>query len=202
MKRKSAFLATSVAAMLLVTTHLAVFAQTPPPAPKQAPPPAAKQAPPPAPKPGPEHQKLSYFVGNWTSEGEVKPGPFGPGGKMSGKDRCEWLEGRFAVVCHNEGKGPMGPMKGIGILSYSSEEKVYTYYGMDNSGMVMTSVAKGTVQGDTWTYTDEGMMGGQKMKSRVTIKEVSPTVQTFLLEIQGPDGKWMPFIESKGTKVK
>jgi hypothetical protein len=68
--------------------------------------------------------------------------------------------------------------------------------------MVMTSVAKGTVQGDTWTYTDEGMMGGQKMKSRATIKEVSPTVQTFLLEIQGPDGKWMPFIESKGTKVK
>jgi hypothetical protein len=185
MRRRLTFLATSVAAALVVVGPVAVFTQAPP-----------------APKPGPEHQKLAYFVGNWTSEGEMKPGPFGPGGKMSGKDRCEWLEGRFAVVCHNEGKGPMGPMKGIGILSYSSEEKVYTYYGMDNSGMVMTSVAKGTVQGDTWTYTDEGMMGGVKMKSRVTIKEVSPTVQTFLLEIQGPDGKWVPMMESKGTKVK
>ena len=186
MKRKSVFLAASVAAALVFAGHLAVFAQ----------------APPPPPKPGPEAAKLAYFVGNWTSEGELKPGPFGPGGKITGKDTCEWFEGKFSVICRSEGKAPTGPMKSIGILSYSPEEKVYTYYGTDNSGMVMTSVAKGTVQGDTWTYTDEGMMGGQKMKSRVTIKQVSPTVQTFLMEIQGPDGKWVPMMESKGTKVK
>jgi hypothetical protein len=46
------------------------------------------------------------------------------------------------------------------------------------------------------------MMGGQKVKGRVTIKEVSPTEYTFLLEMQGADGKWMPFMESKMTKSK
>ena len=184
MRRKTAFLAASVAA-LVVVGHLAALAQAPP-----------------APKPGPEHQKLAYFVGTWTSEGEMKPSPMGPGGKITGKDTCEWFEGGFSVICRAEGKGPTGPMKSLGILSYSPEEKVYTYYGTDNSGMVMTSVPKGTVQGDTWTYTDEGLMGGQKIKSRVTIKQVSPTVQTFTMEFQGPDGKWVPIMESKGTKVK
>jgi hypothetical protein len=183
MRRKIAFLVASVAA-LVVAGRFTLLAQTP------------------APKPTAEHQKLAFFVGSWTNEGEMKASPMGPAGKITGKDTCEWFEGRFSVICRGEGKSPMGMMKNIGILSYSPEEKVYTYYGTDNSGMVMTSVAKGTVQGDTWTYTDEGMMGGQKFKSRVTIKQLSPTSQTFVMEMAGADGKWMPIMESKGTKVK
>jgi hypothetical protein len=66
--------------------------------------------------------------------------------------------------------------------------------------MSMTSVPRGTLTGDTWTYTDEGQMGGQKVKSRVTIKELSPTAYTFTMELQGPDGKWAPLMESKSTK--
>jgi hypothetical protein len=61
-------------------------------------------------------------------------------------------------------------------------------------------VAKGTLQGDTWTYTDESMMGGQKIKSRVLIKELSPTSYTFKMEIQTPNGKWVPVMEAKNTK--
>ena len=66
--------------------------------------------------------------------------------------------------------------------------------------MTMASVPKGTVHGNTWTYTDEGMMGGKNVKTRVTIKEVSPTTYTFTMEAQGPDGKWAQVMESKNTK--
>jgi hypothetical protein len=159
------------------------------------------QAPPPS-KPGPEHARLGYFVGKWTGEGEMKPGPMGPGGKMTSSDDCQWFEGHFSVVCHSTAKMPTGTSKSIGILGYSPEEKVYTYYGVDNTSMTMASVPKGTIQGDTWTYNDEGMMGGQKMKTRVTIKEVSPKEYTFKMEVQGPDGKWMPMMETKNTKVQ
>ena len=162
---------------------------------------AAQTQPPQAPKPGPEHKKLDYFVGKWTHTGEMKPGPMGPGGKASWTETCEWFEGRFAIVCRSDGKGPMGPMKGLGIMSYSPEEKVYTYVGTDSGGMTMTTVPKGTVSGDTWTFTDESMMGGQKMKTRVTVKQISPTEQTFLMEMQGADGKWMRMMESKGKKT-
>jgi hypothetical protein len=155
-----------------------------------------------APKPGPEHAKLGYFVGKWNTVGEMKPGPMGPGGKTTMADDCQWFEGRFSVICRSEGITPMGPSKSIGILGYSPEAKAYTYYGIDNSNMTMTSVPHGTLQGDTWTYTDEGMMGGKQMKSRVVIKEISPTAYTFRMEMQGPDGKWMPMSESKSTKVQ
>ena len=63
----------------------------------------------------------------------MKPGPMGPGGKFTSTDNCEWFEGHYSVVCRSEGTMPMGPSKSIGILGYSPEEKVYTYYGVDNT---------------------------------------------------------------------
>jgi hypothetical protein len=161
---------------------------------------AAAQAPQPPAAPTAEHKRLAYFVGKWTTEGDMKDSPMGPGGKISSTDTCEWFSGGFAVVCHSDGRTPMGPSKSIGIMGYSAEEKAYTYYGIDNTNMVMASVPKGHRQGDTWTYTDEGMMGGQKYKSRVTIKELSPTAYTFKMEMEGPDGKWAPMMEAKSTK--
>jgi hypothetical protein len=79
-----------------------------------------------APQPGPEHARLGYFVGKWNVEGEVKPGPMGPGGKLTSSDTCEWFEGRFSVICRSDGSSPAGPTKSLGILGYSAEEKVYT----------------------------------------------------------------------------
>jgi hypothetical protein len=153
-----------------------------------------------APKPTPEHAKLGFFVGNWSGDGEMKPSPFGPGGKMKTTDRCEWWDGKFAVVCHNEGTSPMGPMKGLGILSYNADEKVYTYYGVDNTGMTMMNVPRGTVNGKTWTYTGEDKMGGVVVKSRYTIQELSPTSQSFKWEIQGEGGAWTTVAEGTSKK--
>jgi hypothetical protein len=151
-------------------------------------------------KPGPEQARLGYFVGKWTAEGEMKPGPMGPGGKFTTTDNCEWFDGHYSVICRSEGTTPMGPTKSIGILGYSPEEKVYTYYGVDNSGMTMSSVPKGTLNADTWTYLDEGTMGGKKYKSKVVIKQLSPTSYNFSMDMQGPDGKWVRTMESKNTK--
>src|SRR5882724_1256180 len=155
-----------------------------------------------APKPGPENQRLKYFVGHWSTEGEMKPGAMGPGGKFTQTSKCTWFEGQFTVVCDTEGKSPAGPSKGIDILGYSAEERAYTYYGVDNSGMTMTTVPRGTVQGDTWTYNDESMMGGKKVKTRVTIKEMPPSAYTLKMDTQGADGKWTTVMESKSTKIK
>ncbi len=154
-----------------------------------------------APKPTAEHQKLGYFVGKWTTEGDMKPSPFAPGGKVTASDNCEWFEGGFAVVCRSEGKGPTGSMKSLGIMSYNTEEKAYTYYGVDNSPMSMASVPRGTVQGDTWTYNDEAKMGGKLVKSRYVIKQGTPTSYTFKWEMLGDDGSWKPIMEGKATKA-
>jgi hypothetical protein len=152
-------------------------------------------------KPTAEHKKLEYFVGKWTTTGDMKPSPFGPGGKITTTDACEWFQGGFAVVCRTEGKGPTGPVKSIGIMGYSTDQKVYTYYGVDNTAMTMASIPKGTVEGDTWTFNDEGTMGGQPYKGRFVLK-TSPGSYTFKWEVLGPDQKWMPIIEGTSSKAK
>ncbi len=153
------------------------------------------------PVPGPDHKRLGYFVGKWKTEANVQQNPYMPAGKHTSSETCEWYEGGFAVLCQSEGVTPAGRMKGLGLLSYSPEEKVYTYYGIDSSGMTMATIAKGTMENGTWTYTDEGKMGGKTVRSRYTIREASPTSYTFRLEMQGDDGTWKTVLDGKSTKV-
>jgi len=154
------------------------------------------------PKPGPEHQKLGYFVGKWKGEGVMHENPFMPGGKFSSSGTCEWFDGKFAVVCRDSGKGPMGPTKMLGIMTYSTEEKAYLYYGVENNPMAMATVPKGTVEGDVWTYADESKMHGQTVKSRYVIKIAGKDAYAFEWAIQGPDGTWKTLGEGKSTRVK
>src|SRR5215469_13492415 len=51
----------------------------------------------------PEAAKLAYFARKWVSEAEVKPSAFGPGGKFTSTESCEWLPGKFAILCTSEG---------------------------------------------------------------------------------------------------
>ena len=84
-------------------------------------------------KPGPEHQRLAYFLGKWTTEGEMKPSPMGPGGRLLHR-HLRVVRGRFAVVCRSDGKTPMvARVRASGSWATAREEKVYTYYGIDNT---------------------------------------------------------------------
>jgi uncharacterized protein DUF1579 len=159
------------------------------------------QAPPAPPKPGPEVQKLAYFVGRWNETAEVKPGPMGPGGKMTVASSCEWFAGGFYVVCKGDGTGPGGPTHGLGILGYSTERKRYSYYGIDNAGMG-GDPSYGDLVGDTWNWDGESTMGGQQVKGRYTIKQVSPDSYTWKWEMSVAGGPWNAVAEGTDTRVK
>lgn len=161
------------------------------------------QAPPPpqAPKPGPEHQKLAYFAGRWTTAGDMKPGPMGPGGKMTMTNNCEWFAGGFYLVCRAEGMTPGGEMRSMGILGYNPERKRYTYYGIDNSGMP-AEPSYGEVAGDTWTWEGESQMGGQTVKGRYVIKQTSPDSYAWKWEMAMGAGPWTVVGEGTDTRVK
>jgi hypothetical protein len=152
------------------------------------------------PKPGPEHQKLAYFAGRWRSEGEMKPGPMGPGGKMTGTSTCEWFKGGFHLVCRSDGTGPGGAMQGLGILGYSSERKRYTYYGIDNSGMGDPSY--GELVGATWNWEGESLMGGQTVKGRYIIKQGSADSYSWTWEVSMAGGPWTLVGQGTETRMK
>jgi hypothetical protein len=158
------------------------------------------QAPAPPPKPGPEIQKLAYFVGSWKYEGETKPGDFGPAGKFTGEETCDWFTGGFQVVCHSTEASVIGKSTGMSVMAYNAEDKIYTFYSISSRGENFHGSA--TFTGSTMTITWEGNMGGKPAKVRGTIMQASPTSYTFKMEGSTGGGPWVTVGEGKETKVK
>src|SRR5579871_5347513 len=150
------------------------------------------------PKPAPELKKLDYFVGTWRAEGEVKPGAMGRGGKFTGTNRVQWMDGRFFLVTHSAFNGAMGKGVETAYMGYDSDDKMYTYDSFNSLGEA--DHAKGYVNGDTWTWLSETRIGPQTVKGRLTIKVPSATAYKFKFEVS-PDGTiWNTEIEGKDTK--
>jgi hypothetical protein len=150
------------------------------------------------PKPGPELKKLDMFAGAWTLEGDMKPSSMGPGGKMTETEKCEWMEGGFFLNCQVDFKGAMGSGTGLTIMGYSPDQKSYTYREFNSWGEFTDS--QGSVDGDTWTWSNEEKMGGTPMKGRFIMKVSSPTAYNFSYEMS-PDGtNWTKVLDGKATK--
>ncbi|MGO9088586.1 MAG: DUF1579 family protein [Candidatus Sulfotelmatobacter sp.] len=152
------------------------------------------------PKPGPEHKKLDVFAGSWTLDGDIKPGPMGPGGKMTETEKCEWMDGSFFLVCHSDFKGVMGGGTGVSYMGYSNDDKAYTYREFNSWGEFENS--KGSLDGDTWTWTSDEKMNGMAMKGRFTMKITSPTSYNFSFEMSQDGTKWTTVMDGKATKEK
>ena len=153
------------------------------------------------PKPGPERKKMEVFAGSWTLEGDMKPGPMGPGGKMTEKETCEWMEGNFFIVCHASYTSErMGSGVGLSVMGYSNDDKTYTYREFSGDGEFMDS--RGKLDGDTWTWTGDEKMGGMTSKSRFTMKMTSATSYNFIFDTSQDGTNWTTLMEGKATKAK
>jgi hypothetical protein len=150
------------------------------------------------PKPAPELKKLDVFAGTWTLDGTMKPGMMGPGGSMTENEKCEWMEGGFYLVCHSEYKGSMGSGIEMSVMGYSSEDKAYTYREFSSTGEFEDS--RGTIDGDTWTWTSDEKMGGMTMKGKFTIKITSATSYNFAFDMSQDGTKWTNVMEGKASK--
>lgn len=159
---------------------------------------AAAQAP--TPKPGPEQKRLAVFVGNWTYEGEAKPGPAGPGGKVTGTDRSQMLGG-FFIDRRWEEKGPMGDLKGVHIFGYDPVKKTYITSGFDSAGGFDSGTI--VVSGNTWTFSSAGVSGGKPMHSRCPVTFAAGNMSFSVKCEASTDGKnWTPSFEGKWTKSR
>ena len=155
------------------------------------------------PKPGVEVKKLDVFAGTWTLQGDLKPGPMGSGATVTENEKCEWMEGRFFLVCHTDFKSSMGNGVGTSVMGYSADDKGYTYREFNSWGEFTDS--KGSVDGDTWTWiNDEKADGGKMIKGRFTMKMTSSTSYTLhLRDVAGRGEDWTDVaMDGKATKGK
>jgi len=152
----------------------------------------------PMPKPAPEVSKLDYLAGDWISEGDMKPGPMGPGGKITSTDQVKWMEGKFFIVMDSKFKGAMGDGTALAVMGFDPDKKVYTYNEYNSMGQVNHS--EGTITGDTWNWTSDENMGGQTFKGRYTMKVMSPTAYSFKYEVSQDGANWTTVMDGKSTK--
>ena len=152
----------------------------------------------PMPKPAPEVSKLDYLAGDWISEGDMKPGPMGPGGKITSTDQVKWMEGKFFIVMNSKFKGAMGDGTALAVMGFDPDKKVYTYNEYNSMGQVNHS--EGTITGDTWNWTSDENMGGQTFKGRYTMKVMSPTAYSFKYEVSQDGANWTTVMDGKSTK--
>ncbi|MFZ0419735.1 MAG: DUF1579 family protein [Candidatus Sulfotelmatobacter sp.] len=150
------------------------------------------------PNPAPELKKLDVFVGSWTLDGTMKPGAMGPGGSMTETEQCQWMEGGFYLVCHSDYKSSMGNGVGLSVMGYSTDDKAYTYREFNSFGEFDDS--RGTLEGDTWTWTNDEKMGGMTMKGRFIIKMTSATSYTFIFDMSQDGTKWSTVMDGKASK--
>ena len=144
-----------------------------------------------APQPGPEVEKLGYFVGAWSMEGETKESPDGPAEKVSGRDMCRWMPGKFFVTCRLEQKGPTGAVMALGVMGYDPGKKVYTSSSFNNLGM--TETATGTFENQTWTWSSDRTLGGKPLKSRIIMSDTTPSGYKF---------RWQTSVNGKSWRTK
>ena len=151
----------------------------------------------PMPKPAPELKQLDWMVGKWTLDGDAKPGPMGPGGKMTMTEEVHWMQGGFFLVSHSKFSGAgMGDGSGISIMGYDSDAKKYTYNEFNSFGEASKSM--GTVDGKTWTWYGEDKMGKGKFIMNVT----SPTSYTFQYDMSQDGKTWTTVMTGKATKIQ
>jgi hypothetical protein len=151
------------------------------------------------PKPGPEHKKLDIFAGTWMLEGTMR-GDMNPGAKVTEDEKCEWMEGGFFLVCHTDFKTSMGDGTSVSVMGYSADDKSYSYREFNSWGEFVDS--KGSVDADTWTWTNDEKEDGKTVKGRFIMKFTSSTSYTFTYETS-PDGtKWTTALDGKATKGK
>jgi hypothetical protein len=158
----------------------------------------AVQAQMPVAKPAPELSKLDYFAGDWSTDTDMKPGPMGPGGKITSTGDAHWMDGKFFLVMHSKFKSAMGDGVSLAVMGFDPEKKVYTYNDFDSMGQAGRAV--GTVDGDTWTFTSDENFGGQAFKGRYTMKIISPTSYTFKYEMSKDGTEWTTMMDGKATK--
>ncbi|MCI0330066.1 MAG: DUF1579 domain-containing protein [candidate division Zixibacteria bacterium] len=121
---------------------------------------------PPKPKFGPELAKLSFLVGNFTTENMTHDSPMGKGGPGKGRNMNRWgLDSLFVMANYEGTMAGMGDYKGHGMFTYDGQAQQYKCWWFDNFGN--HSEYTGSFVGDTLAMESEIPTPQGNVKERI-----------------------------------
>ncbi len=107
---------------------------------------------------------------------------------------------RLFLVRRYETKSPVGEFRGLEVLGWGARANAYIQRGFDNRGE--SHVYRGTVEGDTWTFTYDIRANKSPMKGRIVVREVSPTLQSYRSDVPEDGETWTTVLEGEMTKAR
>lgn len=151
--------------------------------------------------PSPELRKLDYFAGTWTTDATIAAGPWGSGGKFTSTSTNQWKPDGSALICQRKFSMPadLGG-DGSATLTMSYDPASHSYAATETNSQRGTIVSKGTLTGDTWTWTSTANYNGMDIQQELTLKPISATSYTLKFETSVDGANWMTFMEGKVTK--
>jgi len=158
------------------------------------------QTPATAPKPDPELKKLQALVGHWTYEGEYKPGPLGPSGKITAEYSAQWKLNGFVLLASASEKGAAATVHFLEVDEYNPKDKAINWTTWASDGTHMSGTI--TVAGDTITWEGKFTVGGKEYQLKepfvLSADRMSGTAKGDI----STDGKtWTSWFEGKYTKT-
>jgi hypothetical protein len=153
------------------------------------------------PKPDPELKKLARYVGQWSYEGEYKPGPLGPASKATGDATCKMILRGFFLEWRWREQGITGETRGFEILRYDPTNKNYPSSAYADDGSLMLGAY--ALDGNTSIFSGKLVVGEKQYPFKVT--EVFATdLKSFTqkAEISTDGNAWTPFFEGTFRKIK
>ena len=154
-----------------------------------------------APKPYPELKQLEPFAGQWSAEGENKATPIGKAGRFSSTGTTNWILGGFFLHWQGTLKTPEGEFKGIEIDSYDPKDKVFRAQWWNDDGSITTGIY--TPRGNVIEFSGKTVAPDKQYELRQTYTFSTDGMSYTYKDEVSMDGKtWIPWNESKGTKVK
>ena len=146
---------------------------------------------PPSRKAGPEHQRLSVFVGEWTTEGQTT-GDEGPAAPIRSSDEYEWLPGNFFVVHRWDGTVGETEVHGIEIIGFDPNSGDYRTHFFDSEGNAGSEQLR--VQDRTWTWLGRQVMGSDWHRCTSVVSDDGNSMRAK--HERSNDGKsWMPWMD-------
>jgi hypothetical protein len=143
-------------------------------------------------------ERLNYFLGTWNVEMHMKTGALNSR-VYSATEHNEWAPDHSLLLSKPEADRAL-PEGGIAVMGYSSTKHTYTYHILKSTGD--SEDLQGTVEDRTWTWlSDEARTGRESTKTRITMKEISPTSYTLRVETLPAGGIWFTVMEGTVKKI-
>ena len=107
------------------------------------------------------HERLAFFVGDWTVADSPPERAF--------REQCTWMAGgRRHVLCRSRFRTSGGEWReGLSIFSYRAADSTYLYHGFRSGGAVEALTGRATEDG--WEFGTQSGTGAARQRLRVTI---------------------------------